>query len=71
MTYDYVFHYGNRQLEIVTDTIADALAHLRYQEPSLQFDNLVYFINMATGERTPVFDKRKVFLDEIKELVKV
>lgn len=68
MTYNYVFKFENRNLEIVTDTIPDALEYLRFREPRLNFGHLVYFISMKTGERTPVYEKRKIYLDEVNKL---
>lgn len=71
MNYDYVFFCKGRQLEIVTDTILEAIEYLQWREPELTFGHLAYYVNLETGIKTPVFDKRKIFLDELKNLIKV
>lgn len=70
-TYDYVFEYEGKQIEIVTDSISDAITYLQFRAPKLNFTNLLYFVNMTTGEKTPVYNKRKIFLDDFQKLVKV
>ncbi len=66
MNYNYVFHFRGRKLEIVTDTIMEALDCLKTYEPQLSFTDLNYFISMKTGEKTPVFNTRKISLDELE-----
>lgn len=69
--YDYIFQYENKQLEIVTDTISEALEYLQFREPQLLFTHLKYFICMKTGAKTPVFNTRKIYIDNFQENVKV
>lgn len=69
--FDYIFHFNGRQIEIVADTIDEALEYLQFREPGLLFTHLSYFVSMKTGEKTPVFNKREIFLDKLQELIKV
>lgn len=69
--FDYIFYYEGTQLEIVANTITEALEYLRFREPNLSFFNLMYFVSMKTGEKTPVYNKRKIFIDNCQELIKV